>query len=230
MAWFSFHLETSGPPPIMILWSARSACLRSLLRPATATATPNATATAICRIRPPLSFSQTICHRFSKTLSSSSVFSAGDSRVPKPTDLERDNLVTVPNLLCVSRIVLAPYVAHLITIGEFEWALGCFVYAGTSDMVRTNRHTKFTKSACLFSSFLGCFSWTGWLPGISRARPPWSAASWTRWPTRSLWRRSSSAWPTSTWSRPRWPAWSSRGTCSSSTRAATFDTCPWSRP
>jgi len=47
---------------------------------------------------------------------------------------ERENILTVPNLLCLSRIALSPYIAHLIIHdGNYPWALAVFGYAGITD-------------------------------------------------------------------------------------------------
>ena len=62
----------------------------------------------------------------------SSKGSVGDKR------LERENILTVPNLLCLTRIALSPYIAHLIIHnGDYPWALAVFGYAGITDAVRT---------------------------------------------------------------------------------------------
>ena len=44
--------------------------------------------------------------------------------------------MTVPNLLCVSRIAAAPLLAHLIVDeGDFPLAVALFAYAGVTDVV-----------------------------------------------------------------------------------------------
>jgi len=48
---------------------------------------------------------------------------------------EKDNVLTIPNLLCVGRIVAAPYLSHLIIQGNFTWAAAIFVCAGATDML-----------------------------------------------------------------------------------------------
>lgn len=48
-----------------------------------------------------------------------------------------ENVVTIPNLLSVSRIVASPYLAHvIINNADFSWALVIFIYAGLTDAVR----------------------------------------------------------------------------------------------
>ena len=50
--------------------------------------------------------------------------------------MKREKVVTVPNLLCVSRIAAAPLLAHLIVDkGDFPLAVALFAYAGVTDVV-----------------------------------------------------------------------------------------------
>ena len=47
-------------------------------------------------------------------------------------------MLTVPNLLCLSRIAAAPLLAHLIIEkGDFGLALAVFAFAGATDMVNS---------------------------------------------------------------------------------------------
>jgi len=49
---------------------------------------------------------------------------------------KHENVFTIPNLLCVSRIIASPYLAHVIVNnGDFPWALAIFMYAGATDAV-----------------------------------------------------------------------------------------------
>jgi len=47
----------------------------------------------------------------------------------------KDNIVTIPNLLCVSRIVAAPVLTNLIVNGQFEAASLLFLAAGFTDLL-----------------------------------------------------------------------------------------------
>ncbi|XP_059475333.1 probable cardiolipin synthase (CMP-forming) [Neocloeon triangulifer] len=49
--------------------------------------------------------------------------------------IERENIWTIPNILCVSRIVASPYLGYLIIQGDFPFALGIFTVAGITDML-----------------------------------------------------------------------------------------------
>jgi len=44
-------------------------------------------------------------------------------------------VLTIPNLLCISRIVVSPFLGYLILQSDFLMALGVFVFAGISDLV-----------------------------------------------------------------------------------------------
>ena len=48
---------------------------------------------------------------------------------------QRENIWTVPNLLCVSRIALSPYLCYLVLAAEHQWAMGLFLLAGATDLV-----------------------------------------------------------------------------------------------
>uniref|UniRef100_A0A182VVH9 cardiolipin synthase (CMP-forming) n=1 Tax=Anopheles minimus TaxID=112268 RepID=A0A182VVH9_9DIPT len=48
--------------------------------------------------------------------------------------IERENIATVPNLLCIGRIVASPYLGYVIVQGEFRLAMGMLIVAGLTDM------------------------------------------------------------------------------------------------
>ncbi|XP_055615971.1 probable cardiolipin synthase (CMP-forming) [Toxorhynchites rutilus septentrionalis] len=48
--------------------------------------------------------------------------------------IERENVMTIPNLLCVGRIVLSPYLGYVIVQSEFSLAMGMLVVAGLTDL------------------------------------------------------------------------------------------------
>ncbi|XP_013414580.1 probable cardiolipin synthase (CMP-forming) [Lingula anatina] len=50
-------------------------------------------------------------------------------------DTKKENILTVPNALTVSRIVLSPFLGYLVLHESYTWALGLFVYAGTTDWI-----------------------------------------------------------------------------------------------
>lgn len=49
--------------------------------------------------------------------------------------VERENILTIPNLLCVARSILAPYIGYVITCGHYELAFGLLAFAGITDLV-----------------------------------------------------------------------------------------------
>ncbi|XP_065343032.1 probable cardiolipin synthase (CMP-forming) [Cloeon dipterum] len=49
--------------------------------------------------------------------------------------IERENIWTIPNILCISRIVASPYLGYLIVQGDFPMALGVFTIAGITDLL-----------------------------------------------------------------------------------------------
>lgn len=48
----------------------------------------------------------------------------------------RENIYTIPNMLTVGRLIAAPYVGYLIVNHDYPLALGVFVLAGLTDMVK----------------------------------------------------------------------------------------------
>lgn len=52
-----------------------------------------------------------------------------------------ENPWTIPNLLCVCRIALAPVLGILITEQHFHLSLGLFALAGFTDVVHTPAYT-----------------------------------------------------------------------------------------
>lgn len=49
--------------------------------------------------------------------------------------IEKENIMTIPNLLCVSRAALAPYLGYVVIQGDYKLAMGVLVVAGISDLV-----------------------------------------------------------------------------------------------
>uniref|UniRef100_A0A182R230 cardiolipin synthase (CMP-forming) n=1 Tax=Anopheles funestus TaxID=62324 RepID=A0A182R230_ANOFN len=48
--------------------------------------------------------------------------------------IERENIATIPNLLCIGRIVASPYLGYVIVQGEFRLAMGMLIVAGLTDL------------------------------------------------------------------------------------------------
>uniref|UniRef100_A0A914XDW6 cardiolipin synthase (CMP-forming) n=1 Tax=Plectus sambesii TaxID=2011161 RepID=A0A914XDW6_9BILA len=51
------------------------------------------------------------------------------------TDAMKENVMTVPNALCVARIVLSPVIGYLVVNGQYTVALGLFSFAGLTDLL-----------------------------------------------------------------------------------------------
>lgn len=49
--------------------------------------------------------------------------------------VERENIATIPNLLCVARSFLAPYIGYVIIQENYQLAIGLLVFAGITDLV-----------------------------------------------------------------------------------------------
>ena len=51
--------------------------------------------------------------------------------------LQRESIITIPNLLCLTRIALAPVMAYLLMQSHHSVALTLLGVAGATDMVST---------------------------------------------------------------------------------------------
>ncbi|KAG7167949.1 Cardiolipin synthase (CMP-forming)-like [Homarus americanus] len=66
----------------------------------------------------------------------------------------RENIWTVPNLLCVSRIAFSPVLVHLVVSSNYSWALGLFMLAGFTDLLDGWIARTFPGQASNLGSFL----------------------------------------------------------------------------
>lgn len=48
---------------------------------------------------------------------------------------QKDKVYTIPNVLCVTRIVMSPYLGYVILQDNYSLALGLMVFAGVTDLV-----------------------------------------------------------------------------------------------
>lgn len=51
--------------------------------------------------------------------------------------IERENVFTIPNLLCVTRAFMSPYLAFVIIQNDFNFAMCILVVAGFTDLVQS---------------------------------------------------------------------------------------------
>ncbi|KAK4297528.1 hypothetical protein Pmani_030065 [Petrolisthes manimaculis] len=49
--------------------------------------------------------------------------------------IERENIWTIPNLLCVSRICLSPVLSYMVLCSNYHWGLALFMFAGFTDLL-----------------------------------------------------------------------------------------------
>lgn len=49
--------------------------------------------------------------------------------------VERENVMTIPNLLCVGRGLLSPYLAYVVVQQDYTLAMGLLMFAGLTDLV-----------------------------------------------------------------------------------------------
>lgn len=48
---------------------------------------------------------------------------------------ERENIMTIPNMLTISRAVLSPYIGYVIVQGDFTLGMSLLAFAGITDLV-----------------------------------------------------------------------------------------------
>ncbi|XP_059610151.1 probable cardiolipin synthase (CMP-forming) [Phlebotomus argentipes] len=75
-------------------------------------------------------------------------------RVKMEEVIERENIMTIPNLLCVLRGVLAPYLGYVIIQQDFTFAIGLLVAAGISDLLDGYIARNWPSQMSNFGSFL----------------------------------------------------------------------------
>ncbi|XP_071540914.1 cardiolipin synthase (CMP-forming)-like [Panulirus ornatus] len=68
--------------------------------------------------------------------------------------IERENIWTVPNFLCVSRIAISPVLFHLVLSANYNLALGFFMFAGFTDLIDGWIARTFPGQASNLGSFL----------------------------------------------------------------------------
>lgn len=68
--------------------------------------------------------------------------------------IERENIFTIPNLMCMFRIGAAPFLCHLVVAGNYPYALGLFLLAGVTDLADGWIARMFPSQASRLGSFL----------------------------------------------------------------------------
>lgn len=68
--------------------------------------------------------------------------------------IERENVATIPNVLCVTRIILSPYIGYLIIQTDFHQALAVIMFAGVTDLLDGWIARTFKNQSSKLGSFL----------------------------------------------------------------------------
>lgn len=68
--------------------------------------------------------------------------------------IERENIFTVPNALCIGRIAMSPYLGYVIVQGDYSVAMGLMVAAGLTDMADGYIARNWPGQMSKFGSFL----------------------------------------------------------------------------
>lgn len=55
--------------------------------------------------------------------------------------IEKENIFTIPNFLCVTRMALSPYLGYVIVCGDFTLGMGLLTFAGITDLVMNDTRT-----------------------------------------------------------------------------------------
>lgn len=68
--------------------------------------------------------------------------------------IERENIFTIPNALCIGRIAMSPYLGYVIVQGDFSLAMGLLVAAGLTDFADGYIARNWPGQMSKFGSFL----------------------------------------------------------------------------
>ncbi|XP_075222999.1 cardiolipin synthase isoform X2 [Lycorma delicatula] len=68
--------------------------------------------------------------------------------------IERENVWTVPNMLCIARIAVSPYLGYLIMHSDYNLALGLVMLAGVTDLLDGLIARSFKSQSSKLGSFL----------------------------------------------------------------------------
>lgn len=68
--------------------------------------------------------------------------------------IQRENIFTIPNALCIGRIAMSPYLGYVIVQGDFSLAMGLMVAAGLTDWADGFIARTWKSQASSFGSFL----------------------------------------------------------------------------
>jgi cardiolipin synthase len=77
-----------------------------------------------------------------------------DKRTRVEEVIERENIFTIPNFLCIGRIAMSPYVGYVIIHGNYSLAMGLLIAAGLTDLADGYIARNYAGQASNFGSFL----------------------------------------------------------------------------
>jgi len=89
------------------------------------------------RLKDAIRDKQMILQKTKQKLQTKSKFILDDIKETKSKvrDTIKENVWTIPNMLCMTRIVLSPYLGYLIVNGNFEYALSFVAVASVTDLI-----------------------------------------------------------------------------------------------
>ncbi|XP_073816921.1 probable cardiolipin synthase (CMP-forming) [Musca autumnalis] len=72
----------------------------------------------------------------------------------KMEEVERENIMTIPNMLTMGRMFLSPYIGYVVVDGNYELAISLLVVAGISDLLDGQIARRWPSQASKAGSFL----------------------------------------------------------------------------
>ncbi len=82
-----------------------------------------------------------VVQRVLQRYSSSKDDASTEKREEKKLSMRKEDIMTIPNMLTTSRLVLTPIIGHAVLHHEYNTALGLFCIAGITDMVLYSEHS-----------------------------------------------------------------------------------------
>lgn len=93
------------------------------------------------------------------------------SIIKVPVPFQKENPFTIPNVLCIARIAMSPYLGYVILQDNYTLAIGLLVFAGITDLVR-NVHIYFIFSGLEYNETNKTVIWY-WVNTDAQAKDAW---------------------------------------------------------
>ncbi|KAG5682945.1 hypothetical protein PVAND_012262 [Polypedilum vanderplanki] len=77
-----------------------------------------------------------------------------DKRTKVEEVIERENIFTIPNFLCIARIAMSPYLGYVIIHGNYSFGMGLLIIAGLTDLADGYIARNYAGQKSNFGSFL----------------------------------------------------------------------------